>query len=132
MLTPGHLFRAALEGISINLAGGLERLRSLGLAIDAVRLVGGGAKKSFWAQMLADALGVRVQRLAEPESAALGAALQAQAVAEGRSCDEIASRAIALEGAPLLPEPSRVAAYRALRARFDEAVAVATSGGTAD
>ncbi|MBL8896667.1 MAG: xylulokinase, partial [Planctomycetes bacterium] len=39
LLTPGHLFRAALEGISINLAGGLERLRSLGLAIDAVRLV---------------------------------------------------------------------------------------------
>lgn len=122
LLTAGHLFRAALEGISLNLASGLDRLRSLGLAIDAVRLVGGGAKNAFWAQMLADALGVSVQRLAEPESAALGAALQAQAIAEGRSCDEVAAQAVAFDGAPLLPDPARAAAYRALLARFRAAV----------
>jgi len=48
-----------------------------------VRLVGGGARSPLWRQTVADAFGARVACPLEPESAALGAALQAAAVDAG-------------------------------------------------
>ena len=44
-----------------------------------VRLVGGGSKNALWRRIIADALQCRVALPAQPESAALGAALQAAA-----------------------------------------------------
>ena len=48
-----------------------------------VRLVGGGSKSALWRQIIADSLQMRVACPTEPESAALGAALQAAAVVAG-------------------------------------------------
>ena len=122
-LESAHIFRAALEGVSLNLAWGVERMRALGLAIDSVRLVGGGARNALWARILADALDARVQRLAESESAALGAALQAAWVVRGGAIDELAQAFARESAAPLAPDPRGVDVYRALRARFEAAVA---------
>ncbi|MSR61286.1 MAG: xylulokinase [Planctomycetes bacterium] len=121
-LTPARMFRAALEGVSLNLAWGVERLRALGLAIDSVRLVGGGAKNELWASMLADCLGARVQRLAESESAALGAALQAAWIVRRGSLDELAHRFVGFDGVPFEPDGARVAVYRDALARFRKSV----------
>jgi len=126
-LEPARLFRAALEGVSLNLAGGVERLRTLGLAVDTVRLVGGGARNALWARILADALAARVQRVAELESAAFGAALQAawvarRAAGEQGSLDAFVQGFVALEGEALEPETANVALYRAARERFDDGV----------
>jgi len=127
LLEPARLFRAALEGTSLNLAWGVERLRGLGLALDGLRLVGGGAKNSLWASILADVLGVRAQRLAESESAALGAALQAawivrREAGDSLSIDALAQGVVALDGEPIDPDPQRSAFYRAELARFRESV----------
>ena len=51
--------------------------------LSELRVVGGGSQSTLWRQTLADATGVRVACPTEPESAALGAALQAAAVDAG-------------------------------------------------
>ena len=77
LLRPGHLYRAALEGTSWNLGLGFQRLRDLKVPIHEVRLTGGAAKNPLWRQILANVFGVPIRVLAETESAAFGAALQA-------------------------------------------------------
>ncbi|MFT4512869.1 MAG: xylulokinase [Planctomycetota bacterium] len=76
-MRPGHLYRAALEGTSLNLGLGFQRLRELGTSINEVRLTGGAANNALWRQILANVFAAPVRVLAETESAALGAALQA-------------------------------------------------------
>ena len=44
-LRPGVLFRAAMEGTSLNLGWGVDRMRALGIEVEAVNLVGGAARK---------------------------------------------------------------------------------------
>lgn len=49
---------------------------SLGLRPQEIRLVGGGSKNRLWRQIVADVFQLPVLMPLEPESAALGAALQ--------------------------------------------------------
>jgi xylulokinase len=81
-MTPGHLARATMEGVTLGLAYGLKRLRALGISPSEIRLTGGGGKSAIWRQICADVFGCRVAILAEPEGAALGAAIQALAAAQ--------------------------------------------------
>jgi xylulokinase len=124
LMTPGHLFRAAIEGTSLGLASGIERMQTLGLSLSSVSVVGGGAKNPLWRQILADMLGVPVVALAEPESAALGAALQAlwvkrRATGESVSADEVARPFIVHEDRPSEPNPENHRVYRELLTRFE-------------
>jgi len=82
---PGLLYRAALEGATFSLKAGYEVMREHGLpsGLEEVRLVGGGSQSALWRQIVADTFNVRVACPVEPESAALGAALQAAAVDAG-------------------------------------------------
>ena len=79
-LTPrhqkAHMIRAVLEGVSLNLRIILDAFREQGLKIENMRIIGGGAKGDFWAQMLADVFGVEVLRPAyQEEATSLGAAI---------------------------------------------------------
>jgi len=119
MLRRDRLFRAALEGVAINLAWGVERMRELGLAIDSVRLVGGGAHNRLWRRILADALRAPIQPLEEAESGALGAALQAvwtrrRQLGETITADAVAAPWIRFEGEPIEPEPAGASRYAEL------------------
>ena len=69
-LEPGRLYRAALEGVSLNLAWGAGRMRGLGLAVDEVRLAGGASNNPLWRAILAACMDAPVIALEEPESAA--------------------------------------------------------------
>ena len=126
-LSPAVLFRAALEGTSLNLAWGVARMRELGIHVDAVRVVGGGARNPLWRQLLADMLDAPVQELAEPESGALGAALQAawcrrRLDGDDVTADAVSADFVALAGAPVQPDPDAVAFHRAQGDRFREEV----------
>jgi xylulokinase len=81
-MTPGHLARAAMEGVTLGLAYGLGRLRLLGISPTEIRLTGGGSKSAVWRQICADVFGCRVVTLAEAEGAALGSAIQALAAVQ--------------------------------------------------
>ena len=122
MLAPGPLARAVVEGVAHGLALCLARLRLFGLEPREVRLVGGASRSPLWTRVLADALALPVVPLAESETAALGAALQAHwAVrrAEGGAVElaPLAARSIALQAA-VVPEPAHVVAMARARERF--------------
>jgi xylulokinase len=71
-----ELARAVLEGVAFNLRHILDILRSQGVAVDVMRLIGGGGKSALWRQILADVYGVPVALLDLPAQAtALGAAI---------------------------------------------------------
>jgi xylulokinase len=81
-MKPAHIARATMEGITMGLAYGLERMRELGLAPTEIRLTGGGSKSKVWRQICADIFNCMVVTLAEAEGAALGAAIQALAAVQ--------------------------------------------------
>ncbi|HUF62525.1 MAG TPA: xylulokinase [Verrucomicrobiales bacterium] len=82
-LTPGNLARAALEGVTLGLAYGIQRFRDLGVSPSEIRLTGGGSNSRLWRQVAADAFGAETVCLRTAEGAALGAALQAAACWSG-------------------------------------------------
>lgn len=74
--TRADMVRAVLEGVTMNLRVILESLRAQGAQINAMRVIGGGARGRFWNRIMADVYGVPVQRLAILEEAtSMGAAL---------------------------------------------------------
>jgi D-xylulose kinase len=122
-LDAGVLYRAAVEGVALNLAEGVERMRTLGLSVERVRAVGGASRNRLWLRVLADVLGLPVAPLAEPEAAALGAALlAADAAARARGevfdLDRAASALVAFEGDAVEPDSLAAETYREARARF--------------
>lgn len=76
-LNPGHLARAAMEGVTLGMNYGLRRLGALGVTAKEIRVTGGGAKSPVWRQLMADIFGVPVVAMVEDEGAALGGAIQA-------------------------------------------------------
>ncbi len=74
---PGAIARAAMEGVTLGLAYGVQALAHLGVQPKEIRLTGGGSKSAVWRQIAADVFGVPVVCLTTSEGAALGAALQA-------------------------------------------------------
>ena len=73
----GHLVRAALEGVCLQLALVLASMRDAGNEVREIRATGGFARSDLWRQMLADALGMPIGFPAGHEGSAFGAALLA-------------------------------------------------------
>jgi xylulokinase len=114
-LTPAHgtehLARATLEGCGFAMRDVIERLDEMGVATDALLLLGGGAQSRLWAEIRADMTARPVERPAETRTSPIGAAMLA-AVAAGIQPD--LSTAVGLaEGAldVIEPEPARKEAY---------------------
>jgi xylulokinase len=116
--TPSHLARAAVEGVTVGLAYGLQRFRELGVNPSEIRLTGGGSKSPAWRQVVADVFGVPTVTLQTAEGAGLGAAIQAAQVvaSESGSSDPIShltDRLVALdEGTRCEPSAEAHALYR--------------------
>lgn len=76
--TGGHLARAALEGIALQVADVFNAFRDEGgLPLPELRADGGAAQSDLLLQLQADALGVPVIRSSRTESTAFGAAFMA-------------------------------------------------------
>jgi xylulokinase len=74
--TRADMVRAVLEGITMNLRAILECFTRQGAHIDAMRVIGGGARGRFWNRIMADLYGVPVHRMSILEEAtSMGAAL---------------------------------------------------------
>ena len=72
-----HLTRAVMEGVTYSLADCLQLMIDLGVKVNDVRAIGGGARSRLWRQMQADVYGMPVRRTAVDEGPAYGAALLA-------------------------------------------------------
>lgn len=75
--TPAALIRAAMEGATLGMNYGLNRLRALGVTPRQIRVTGGGARSPVWRQVMADVFGCEVIGMKTAEGSAYGAALQA-------------------------------------------------------
>jgi xylulokinase len=130
---PGRLYRAAIEGATLGLVSGVTRMKQLGLVVQAVRVVGGGSKNALWRQILADSLGVSVSVLEEPESAALGGAIQAVWVRECESngalpIGPVAKRYVSVGAGVTTPNRENHALYVEALAEFQEKTATLFGG----
>jgi xylulokinase len=80
---PADLVTAALVGVTLAFADGLDALREAGSQITELSLCGGGARVDWWASLLASALDLPLMRPSGSESgAAAGAARLARAALE--------------------------------------------------
>jgi xylulokinase len=72
-----HLTRAVMEGVTYSLADCLQLMIDLGVKLNHVRAIGGGARSQLWRQIQADVYGMPVRRTTVDEGPAYGAALLA-------------------------------------------------------
>jgi xylulokinase len=85
-----HLARAVLEGVAFAFVDGQQALVEGGARIGSVTLVGGGSRSALWAQILADALGRRLDRRSGADvGAALGAARLGRLARSGEAIEAI-------------------------------------------
>lgn len=76
-MTPENLARATVLGLLCGTADALDALRTQGIAVEKVLLIGGGAQSATLQAAAADILGVPVEVPVTAEYVALGAARQA-------------------------------------------------------
>ncbi|WP_435928531.1 xylulokinase [Dryocola sp. BD613] len=88
---PAELARAVLEGVGYALADGMDAVHACGITPESVTLIGGGARSSYWRQMLADISGQTLDyRTGGDVGPALGAARLAQiAISPGQSLQSL-------------------------------------------
>ena len=73
-----HMIRSVLEGATFAMRDSLELIREMGVAVEQVRVSGGGARNALWKQIQADIYGCDVHTLNSTEGPAFGVALLAQ------------------------------------------------------
>lgn len=111
---------AALEGVAFAIADGMDALRAAGTAPERLTLIGGGSRSGRWADMIAAASGVTLERIEGGQTGpALGAARLARMAAAGEAADRVCPKPASTE--VHVPEPEladrlrpRRALYRAL------------------
>lgn len=125
--SPALLARAAMEGVTLGMNYGLNRLRKLGIHPTEIRITGGGAQSPVWRQIMADVFGCEVIGMQTTEGAAHGAALQAWWCHENRNGRRTAIRDLTdrcVKTDPrtaAAPRASAVKLYRQLQALQDRA-----------
>jgi xylulokinase len=119
---------AVVEGVSFGLADGWASMKGAARSVQALSLVGGGARSELWAQLLASVLGVALRVDAGAQAgAALGAARLAWLADGGQENDVCRTAVAAREFAPDLSQAQLLARrlerfralYAALRSQFD-------------
>lgn len=126
-VTREDLARAAIEGVVCNLLAGVDELMRWDPAVGTGRvvIVGGGARSDAYRHLVADLTGRPVVIPDAEELVALGAAVQAAAVATGRSLAEVAG-AWGLGGGVTV-EPDRTVDAAATREAYAAAVSEASA-----
>ncbi len=119
--TRADMVRAVLEGVTMNLRVILDAFRAQGARIDAMRLIGGGARGRFWNRIMADVYGIPVHRLAILEEAtSMGAALTG-GVGVGLYPGFSMIEAMNQVREVIEPDPAAQAAYEAIYPIFEAA-----------
>jgi xylulokinase len=118
--------RAAMEGATMGMNYGLQRLRQLGVKPSQIRVTGGGAKSRVWRQIMADIFDAEVVTIKVSEGAAYGAALQAMWCwhlqrGEKVGINEITVKFVQLNRSETArPDKARVKLYREWQSIQDE------------
>ncbi|NUZ07998.1 xylulokinase [Schlegelella sp. ID0723] len=107
--------QAVLEGVAYAFRDARDALASAGTRIDEADLIGGGSRSAYWADVLANVLGVPLHQLEGSEvGAALGAARLARMAADGGTLHAARPRRLR----SFEPRPALAAQYTEAYARW--------------
>jgi xylulokinase len=115
--TLGHLYRAALEAITLEFARAVEQMRQKGLRAERVLVIGGGASSPTWLKMVADSTGLPAIRCLSNEASALGAGISAAVGVGWYDGFHAAADAMTRLAEEVAPDPSTAEAWRAASRR---------------
>lgn len=111
----------------------MQRMQHFGVAATELLVVGGGSRNKLWRHIVADAFQLPLRFPAEPEAAALGAALQAAAVHTGTPVAEyVLAHPPPMEAEVLQPAHQTAPAYREAFERHQHWGACLYGGAAAD
>jgi xylulokinase len=109
----GHFVRALLEGVAFSLRDCFRTILEMNLAVNEIRLIGGGAKSDLWAQIVADVFDKPIVRPAGCDAsfgsallAGVGVGIFANEAAAVQQCTQIRDR--------IEPNPALVEKYARL------------------
>lgn len=112
------LFRAVLEGVTLNLNIILESFRK-SIPIDELLVVGGGAKGALWCQMMADVYNARIKvPVLLEEATSMGAAVTGGVGVGVFKGFEVIDQMLELNRT-VEPDPEAVAAYGPVKEAFE-------------
>jgi xylulokinase len=115
--TRAEMTRAVYEGVALNAAWLLDPFRAFtGVDYDVMTFGGGGARSALWGDLLADACGIPIERLGDPQyTNARGAARLAFGVLGDADPDDGPGPPVAEVHRP---DPARTGRYAVLRERL--------------
>lgn len=108
--TTAHFTRATLEGVAMSLKDCLKTLEELGVSMERVRIIGGGAKGKLWRQIVADVLGLSMEKVKVDDSSFGSAMLAAVGLGWFSDFSEAAERCIEIESVST-PDPENCKLY---------------------
>lgn len=118
--TKAHFARSIMEAVACIVRRNIEVIEALGISVNEIRVLGGGARSAVWNQIKCDLTGRPVVTTANEEAACLGAAVLAgRAVGIFGSLDEAVGRMVVVKDR-LEPDPERHARYDETYVRYRE------------
>jgi xylulokinase len=116
--TAPHFARAVMEGVALAMGRDAEMFRELGVSIERLLCVGGGARNELWNQIKANATNMALELANEAEAGIQGAALLGAAGAG--LIDDPASEAVSRRQTAKIvrPEGEQAQQYRESLAEF--------------
>ena len=115
--TTGHFTRATLEGVAMSLKDCMNVMKDLGVEMTRMRIIGGGAKGKLWRQIVADVLGVSLEKVKVDDSSFGSAMLAAVGIGWFTSYAEAAETCIEIDSVTT-PIAENVALYEKLFTRY--------------
>jgi len=115
--TKAHFTRATLEGVAFSLKDCMLTAQSLGMTMNRVRIIGGGAKGALWRQIVADILGLSMEKTKVDDSSFGTAMLAAVGIGWFDSYDDITEKCIEISSVTN-PIPENQEKYAALFERY--------------
>src|SRR5208283_2960519 len=116
--TKAHFARAIMEAVACIVRRNMETLRDLGIRVEEIRTLGGGARSAVWKQIEADITQRPVLTMKNEEAACLGAAILAgKAVGMYKSIDEACEKMVSVKKR-FEPNPANFEIYEKTYQRY--------------
>ena len=116
--TKAHFVRAIMEAVACIVRRNMETLQDLGIQVNEIRTLGGGARSAVWKQIEADVTQRPVLTMKNEEAACLGAAILAgKAVGMYKNIDDACEKMVSVKKR-FEPNPANFETYEKAYRRY--------------
>lgn len=106
------VLQALMESIAYDTVNTLSLMHQEGIAVDRIRITGGGSRSAWWTQLKADVTGKPIEVVRHPEPGTLGAALLAGLAIGVYDDRDAISKQYSGTAAVYMPDPERAALHQ--------------------